>query len=72
MDRHPEVPWRRIAAFRHRVAHGYFELSLEIVWQIWNEQIGALREQIQAILHQEFPDRSFTRRFRTTLYLSRT
>ena len=54
--RHPEVPWRRIAAFRHRVAHGYFELSLAIVWQIWNEQIPELREQIQAILSQEFPE----------------
>ena len=54
--RHPEVPWRRIAAFRHRVAHGYFELSLAIVWQIWNEQIPGLRDQIQGILSEEFPD----------------
>lgn len=26
--RHPEVPWRRIAAFRHHVAHGYFRFEL--------------------------------------------
>ena len=34
-DRYPDVPWRRIVAFRHRVAHGYFTLSLPLVWQIW-------------------------------------
>ena len=54
-SRHPDVPWRRIAAFRHRVAHGYFDLSLEVVWQIWNDQIPALRHQLKSVLTAEFP-----------------
>ena len=32
--RHPEIPWRHVSAFRNRIAHGYFELSLPIVWQL--------------------------------------
>jgi len=55
--RHPEVSWRQIAAFRHRVAHGYFDLSLSVVWEIWNRQIPELREQLRSILAVEFPDR---------------
>lgn len=30
-DRRGEGPWARIVAFRHRLAHGCFELSLAIV-----------------------------------------
>jgi uncharacterized protein with HEPN domain len=52
--KYPEVPWRRIAAFRNRVAHGYFGLSLPIVWQICKEQIPELRRQLQTILSEEF------------------
>jgi len=32
--RHPTIPWTRISAFRHRVAHAYFGLSLPLVWQL--------------------------------------
>jgi uncharacterized protein with HEPN domain len=28
---HPETPWRSMTAMRNRIAHGYFELDLDIV-----------------------------------------
>ena len=31
-DRHPNVEWRRIAAFRDVLAHGYFGLDDDILW----------------------------------------
>jgi uncharacterized protein with HEPN domain len=37
------------------VAHGYFGLSLPVVWQIWNEQIPELRRQVATIIAEEFP-----------------
>ena len=55
-ERHPGVPWRRIGGFRNRIAHGYFELSLPIVWQIWHAEIPRLREQLLSILAAEFPE----------------
>ena len=54
--RHPGIPWRQISAFRHRIAHGYFELSLPIVWQLWNDEIPRLRAQLLAVLAAEFPE----------------
>jgi uncharacterized protein with HEPN domain len=30
---HPEVPWRSMRGMRNRMAHGYFDVSLELVWQ---------------------------------------
>ena len=29
----PEVPWRDIRGLRNRVAHGYFEIDIDIVWR---------------------------------------
>lgn len=31
---HPEVPWRQIVAIRNRVVHGYFEVDLDILWDV--------------------------------------
>jgi uncharacterized protein with HEPN domain len=54
--RHPEIPWRKVSAFRNRIAHGYFDLSLPIVWQLWADEIPRLRIQLLAILAAEFPE----------------
>ena len=31
---HPEVPWRQIIATRNRVVHSYFEVDLDILWDV--------------------------------------
>ncbi|AMB84292.1 hypothetical protein AWM79_02830 [Pseudomonas agarici] len=30
---HSQVPWRRMHGMRNRIAHGYFDINLEIVWE---------------------------------------
>src|SRR5579859_1731622 len=30
---HPEVPWKSMKGMRNRIARGYFEIDLGIVWQ---------------------------------------
>jgi len=29
---HPEVPWRSMRGMRNRIAHGYFDINLDVVW----------------------------------------
>jgi uncharacterized protein with HEPN domain len=31
-ERHPEIPWRNIRGMRNRIAHGYFDINLDLVW----------------------------------------
>ena len=31
-DRHPQVPWRAMRGMRNRIAHGYFEINFDVVW----------------------------------------
>lgn len=29
---HAEIPWRSMRGMRNRIAHGYFEINLDVVW----------------------------------------
>ncbi len=48
-DSHPEVPWKKITATRDRVIHGYFGVDLDIVWEIVEKELPALREKIVSL-----------------------
>ena len=48
-DRHPAVPWRRIAGLRDVLAHAYFGLEDETIWQIVSSSVPALADQLNAV-----------------------
>jgi uncharacterized protein with HEPN domain len=43
---HPEVPWRNMRGMRNRMAHGYFDVNLELVWQTAQEWLPELLKQL--------------------------
>lgn len=49
-EEHPEIPWQEIIGLRNRLAHAYFNVSLEIVWEVVAHELGSLEENINAIL----------------------
>ena len=46
---HPEVPWRQIIAIRNRVVHGYFEVDLDILWDVATIDVPHLAGQVRTI-----------------------
>lgn len=49
-QRHPQVPWQRIAGLRDILIHRYFEIDIDIVWDIVQNKLPELKEHLQAIL----------------------
>ena len=52
---HPEVPWRSMRNMRNRMAHGYFDINLDVVWETVHEWLPALLKQLPAV-RQEADD----------------
>jgi uncharacterized protein with HEPN domain len=48
-DERPEIPWREIASLRNVIAHEYFGLDIEIIWDVVQTQIPVLAERIAQI-----------------------
>lgn len=50
--RHSEVPWRDIADTRNRVIHEYFDVDMEIVEAIIEDDLKPLIEQLETVLKE--------------------
>lgn len=48
-NQHPQVPWRSMKGMRNRIAHGYFEINLDTVWDTIQTALPALIAQLPAI-----------------------
>lgn len=42
-----EINWVKIKSFRNIVAHNYFGIDAEEVWQIIQESLGSLKNEIE-------------------------
>lgn len=46
---HPELPWRSMRNMRNRMAHGYFDIDLNVVWDTVQVALPELRRQLPAL-----------------------
>lgn len=47
----PEVPWRMICGFRDHLAHAYFGLDNDTVWEVVTIELPALVQAVTRLLH---------------------
>lgn len=46
---HTEIPWRGMRGMRNRIAHGYFDINLDVVWETVQTALPALLKQWPAV-----------------------
>jgi uncharacterized protein with HEPN domain len=48
-SRNPNVPRRSMRGMRNRIAHGYFEINLDVVWDTVRTALPQLLEQLPSV-----------------------
>jgi len=46
---HPQVPWSQMRGMRNRLAYGYFDINLDVVWDTLQTALPELQRQLLAI-----------------------
>jgi uncharacterized protein with HEPN domain len=56
MDRHPgtvearpSIEWRAMRGMRNRIAHGYYDIDMEIVWETVAKALPELEERLAQV-----------------------
>ncbi len=55
-ERYAEIPWDLIIGTRNRLAHGYIDVDLDIIWTIVTTDLPPLIAQLEHIVKQEGHD----------------
>ncbi len=50
---HPEIPWQQMTGMRHRLAHDYGAVRLEIVWRVTKEILPGLVATLRPLIPPE-------------------
>jgi uncharacterized protein with HEPN domain len=49
-----KYPWHKVRLFRNLITHAYFQIKLDAVWNIIENDLPQLKQLIEKILKQEF------------------
>jgi len=47
---YPHIPWRQMIGLRNRMIHAYFNVNLQIIWEIVKGDIPDLKQKMKQLL----------------------
>lgn len=55
VGQHDDIPWGVAYEMRNALAHGYFKVDLQIVWNTIHDDFAKLTQQVKAVLDHDYP-----------------
>ena len=52
-EKHPQVQWEQIVRMRHVLVHGYYQISLPLVWSVIQDDLTELKLFVIQFLHED-------------------
>ena len=46
-SKYSQIPWRQIIGMRNRIVHAYFDVDLDIIWQVITQDLGSLLIEVE-------------------------
>ena len=47
---HPQIAWQDIQDMRHHLVHGYYQVDASIIWDVIQNDLAPLRQQVAHLL----------------------
>jgi uncharacterized protein with HEPN domain len=51
-DKHREIAWRAIIAQRHRLAHDYGSIRIDLLWEVASVHVPTLIQQLEPVVRR--------------------
>ena len=52
-DKYPEIPWKKMYGLRNLIAHEYFGIDYEMIWEITKKSLSQNRIDLTKIIKKE-------------------
>jgi len=50
LPQRPEIPWRQVMGMRDHIAHGYFDINADLIWDVIQNDLQPLAEAVEFFL----------------------
>ncbi|KAB8315524.1 DUF86 domain-containing protein [Tolypothrix campylonemoides VB511288] len=50
--KYSKIPWRQIIGMRNRLIHAYFDVDLDIIWQVITQDLGSLLIEVEKAIKE--------------------
>lgn len=49
-DQNPQIPWPKMIGMRNILTHNYFEIDLDLVWVVVDQELSDIKQNVETIL----------------------